>query len=43
MKSDGDRREFTCQPRQTLPVTEPSDVQDAVAVVRAILRDDPAP
>ena len=38
---DSDR--FTRQPGQTLPVTEPSDVQDAVAVVRAILLDDPAP
>ena len=38
---DSDR--FTRQPGQTLPVTEPSDVQDAVAAVRAILRDDPAP
>jgi hypothetical protein len=26
-----------------LPVSEPPDVQDAVAVVRAILLDDPAP
>jgi hypothetical protein len=38
---DSDR--FTRQPGQTLTVTEPSDVQDAVAAVRAILRDDPAP
>jgi hypothetical protein len=38
---DSDR--FTRQPGQTLPVTEPPDVQDAVAVVRAILLADPAP
>jgi len=38
---DGDR--FTRQPGQTLPIAEPPDVQNAVAVVRAILLDDPAP
>ena len=38
---DSDR--FTRQPGQTLPIAEPPDVQNAVAVVRAILLDDPAP
>jgi hypothetical protein len=38
---DSDR--FTRQPGQTLPITEPPDVQNAVAVVRAILLDDPPP
>ena len=34
---------FTRQPGRTLPIAEPPDVQDAVALVRAILLDDPAP
>ena len=38
---DSDR--FTRQPGQILPIAEPPDVQNAVAVVRAILLDDPAP
>jgi hypothetical protein len=54
VKSDGDRWELPpdipctavtwhgSQPGQTLPIAEPPDVQDAVALVRAILLDDPA-
>jgi hypothetical protein len=38
---DSDR--FTRQPGHILSVAEPPDVQNAVAVVRAILLDDPAP
>jgi hypothetical protein len=38
-----DSGRFTRQPGQTLPMAEPPDVQDAVALVRAILLDDPAP
>jgi hypothetical protein len=38
---DSDR--FTRQSGQTLPVAEPPDVQDAVALVRSILLDDTAP
>ena len=34
---------FTRQPGRTLPIAEPPDVQNAVALVRAILLDDPAP
>ena len=37
---DSDR--FTRQPGRTLPIAEPPDVQNAVALVRAILLDDPA-
>jgi hypothetical protein len=38
---DSDR--FTRQTGQTLPVAEPPDVQNAVALVRSILLDDTAP
>ena len=38
-----DSGRFTRQPGRTLPIAEPPDVQDAVALVRAILLDDPAP
>lgn len=38
---DSDR--FTRQPRQTLPIAEPPDVQNAVALVRAILLPPPDP
>jgi hypothetical protein len=38
---DSDRS--TREPGQTLPIAEPPDVQNAVAVVRAILLDNPAP
>jgi hypothetical protein len=38
---DGDR--FTRQHAETLPVVEPPDVQNAVALVRSMLLDDTAP
>jgi hypothetical protein len=38
---DSDR--FTRQHAETLPVVEPSDVQNAVALVRSMLLDDTAP
>ncbi|HMI27958.1 MAG TPA: hypothetical protein VK594_26035 [Streptosporangiaceae bacterium] len=38
---DSDR--FTRQSGQTLPVAEPPDVQNAVALLRSILLDDTAP
>jgi hypothetical protein len=38
---DSDR--FTRQHAETLPVAEPPDVQNAVALVRSILLDDTAP
>jgi hypothetical protein len=38
---DGGR--FTRQPGRTLPMAEPPDVQDAVALVRTTLLDEPAP
>jgi hypothetical protein len=34
---------FTREPGQRMPIAEPPDVQHAVALVRAILLDDPAP
>jgi hypothetical protein len=38
---DGDR--FTRQHAETLPVAEPPDVQNAVALIRSMLLDDTAP
>ena len=38
-----DSGRFARQPAETLPVAEPPDVQKAVALVRSILLDDPAP
>jgi hypothetical protein len=38
---DSDR--FTRQHAETLPVAEPPDVQNAVALVRSMLLDDTAP
>jgi hypothetical protein len=38
---DSDR--FTRHTAETLPIAEPPDVQTAVALVRSILLDDPAP
>ena len=38
---DGDR--FTRQHAETLPVAEPPDVQNAVALVRSMLLDDTEP